>query len=77
MDDKTAHALLAHLTAQSEYLGLIARYYATQDERKLVRAIPPRTIAELRALDPEAAALAERIGAGSAPKRELVANEAA
>jgi len=77
MDDKTAHALLTHLTAQTEFLGLIARYYATQDERELVRAIPSRTGNELRTANPEAAALAERIGIGSAPKDELVANEAA
>ena len=63
MDDKIARALLAHLTAQTEFLGLIARYYATLDERELVREIPSRTIHELRTADPEAAELAERIGA--------------
>ncbi len=77
MDDKTAHALLAHLTAQTEYLGLIARYYATQNERELVRVIPSRTDHELRIANPEAAALAERIGEGRAPKDELAVNEAA
>jgi len=66
MDDKTAHALLAHLTAQTEFLALIARYYATQDERELVRAVPSRTVHEIRISNPEAAALAERIGAGPA-----------
>ena len=63
MDDKTARALLVHLTAQTEFLGLIARYYATLDERELVRAIPPRTLKELHEIAPEAAELAERIGA--------------
>ena len=66
MDDKTAHASLAHLTAQTEFLALIARYYATQDERELVRAVPSRTVHEIRISNPEAAALAERIGAGPA-----------
>ena len=64
MDDKTALAVLAHLTAQTQLLGVIARYYASlKNERELVRAIPIRMLNELREAAPEAAELAERIGA--------------
>ena len=77
MNNKTAHALLVHLTAQTEFLGLIAHYYATQDERDLVRALPARTVHELRTANPEAAALAERMGASSRPQDEFTGTKAA
>ena len=63
MDTKTTQALLIHLTAQTEYLALIARYYATLEERTLMRAIPKRVLDEMRSSNQEAANLAERIGA--------------
>lgn len=63
MDEKTARAVLAQLTAQTEFLAILARYYAGLVDGDLVRAIPGRTLDELREVAPEAAALAERIGA--------------
>ena len=65
MDAKTTQALLIYLTAQTEYLALIARYYATLEERALMRAIPKRVLNEMRASNQEAANLAERIGAAT------------
>ena len=68
MDKTTGRAVLAQLTAQTELLGVLARYYAGITESDFVRAIPVRNLDELRNADPEAAALAERIGARSEPK---------
>ena len=71
MDDKTASAVLVHLTAQTEILGVLARYYAGLTDGDLVRAIPGRTLDGLREVSPEAAALAERMaGVGSGRKNE-------
>ena len=61
MDKKIAQALLVHLTAQTEYLAIISRYYATLDERLLVRAVPARVLREIRDLDSGLADLAERM----------------
>ena len=76
MDDKTTHAVLTHLTAQTELLSVIARYYASLDERELVRAISGRTLHELREAHPEAAALAERVGARGGPNPKFAAEAA-
>ena len=65
MDETTARAMLAHLTAQTELLGVLARYYAGLTDSNLVETLPGRTLNELREVSPEAAALAERIGAGT------------
>lgn len=61
MDETTARAMLAHLTAQTELLGVLARYYAGLTDSDLVKALPGRTLDELREVSPEAAALAERM----------------
>ena len=74
MDDKTASAVLVHLTAQTEILGIIARYYAGLTDGDLVRAIPIRTLDGLREVSPEAAALAGRMaGIGTDRHREAKA----
>ena len=61
MDEMTARAMLAHLTAQTELLGVLARYYAGVTDSNLVEALPDRTLDELREVSPQAAALAERM----------------
>lgn len=66
MDKKIDRAVLAQLTAQTALLGVIARYYGSLRDRDLVDLIPGRTLDELRAIDPDAASLAERIGAEDA-----------
>ena len=66
MDEKIDRAILAQLTAQTALLGVIARYYGSLRDRDLVDRIPGRTLDELRAIAPEVAAMAERIGAEDA-----------
>ncbi len=61
MDETTARAMLTHLTAQTELLGVLARYYAGVTDSNLVEALPDRTLDELREVSPQAAALAERM----------------
>ena len=61
MDETTARAMLVHLTAQTELFGVLARYYAGLSDSNLVKALPDRTLDELREVSPEAAALAERM----------------
>lgn len=61
MDKKTAAAVLVQLTAQTEFLGILARYYAGLTDGDLVHSIPARTRFELQEACPEAARLAERM----------------
>jgi hypothetical protein len=61
MNETTARAVLALLVAQTEYLGIIAKYYSALRDADRVRAIPGRTLTELRDVSPEAAEMAERV----------------